>query len=129
MLQQLQQLPADPILGISAACRADPNPHKVDLAVGIYMNEEGVCPVFEAVRLAQRALVDEAAMIEALKSGHLRHAGLDVYMVEPLPTDHELKTIHNVTLSAHSAFRTPEAGENLIAAALEHCRRIAKEGR
>ncbi len=59
MLQLLQQLPADPILGISAACRADPNPHKVDLAVGIYMNEEGVCPVFEAVQLAQRALVDE----------------------------------------------------------------------
>jgi aspartate aminotransferase len=59
MLQLLQQLPADPILGISAACRADPNPHKVDLAVGIYMNEEGVCPVFEAVQLAQRALVEE----------------------------------------------------------------------
>jgi len=59
MLQALQQLPADPILGISAACRADPNPHKVDLAVGIYMNEEGVCPVFEAVQLAQRALEAE----------------------------------------------------------------------
>jgi aspartate aminotransferase len=59
MLQALQQLPADPILGISAACRADPNPRKVDLAVGIYMNEDGVCPVFEAVRIAQRSLVDE----------------------------------------------------------------------
>jgi aspartate aminotransferase len=59
MLQALRQLPADPILGISAACRADPNPDKVDLAVGIYMNEQGVCPVFEAVQLAQRALVDQ----------------------------------------------------------------------
>ncbi len=59
MLQQLQQLPADPILGISAACRADPNPNKVDLAVGIYMNDAGVCPVFEAVQLAQRALEAE----------------------------------------------------------------------
>ncbi len=59
MLQKVQQLPADPILGISAACRADPNPNKVDLAVGIYMNDEGVCPVFEAVRLAQRALEAE----------------------------------------------------------------------
>jgi D-3-phosphoglycerate dehydrogenase len=81
------------------------------------------------VNTARGALVDEAAMIEALTSGHLRHAGLDVYNVEPLPDDHVLKTIHNVTLSAHSAFRTPEAGDNLIAAALEHCRRIAKEGR
>jgi D-3-phosphoglycerate dehydrogenase len=78
------------------------------------------------VNTARAALVDEAAMIEALGSGHLRHAGLDVYMVEPLPDDHVLKTIGNVTLSAHSAFRTPEASDNLIAASLEHCRRIAK---
>lgn len=79
------------------------------------------------VNTARAALVDEAAMIEALNSGHLRHAGLDVYMVEPLQDDHVLKTICNVTLSAHSAFRTPEASDNLIAAALDHCRRIAKE--
>ena len=59
MLQTLQQLPADPILGLSAACRADTNPQKVDLTVGIYMDEQGVCPVFEAVQLAQRAIVEE----------------------------------------------------------------------
>ena len=59
MLQLLEQLPADPILGIAAACRADPNPDRVDLSVGIYKDEQGECPVFEAVRLAQRALVAE----------------------------------------------------------------------
>tara|TARA_R110002124_G_scaffold100250_4_gene247070 strand:- start:2585 stop:3772 length:1188 start_codon:yes stop_codon:yes gene_type:complete len=59
MLRSLQQLPADPILGLSAACRADPNPGKVDLTVGIYMDEQGVCPVFEAIREAQRAMVEE----------------------------------------------------------------------
>ena len=59
MLQVLQQLPADPILGLSAACRADPNPDKVDLTIGIYMDAQGLCPVFEAVQLAQRALVEE----------------------------------------------------------------------
>jgi aspartate aminotransferase len=59
MLDILPQVPEDSILGLAAACRADPNPHKVDLTVGIYMNEEGVCPVFEAVRLAQEALVKE----------------------------------------------------------------------
>jgi aspartate aminotransferase len=59
MLQALQQLPVDPILGLSAACRADTNAHKVDLTVGIYMDEQGVCPVFEAVKLAQHALVEE----------------------------------------------------------------------
>ncbi len=59
MLETLPQVPEDSILGLAAACRADPNPNKVDLTLGVYMNEEGLCPVFDAVRLAQRALVDE----------------------------------------------------------------------
>jgi D-3-phosphoglycerate dehydrogenase len=75
---------------------------------------------------ARGAIVDEAAMIDALKSGHIRHAGLDVFNIEPLPADHPLTQLPNVTLSAHSAFRTPEASENLIAAAWAHCRRIVK---
>jgi D-3-phosphoglycerate dehydrogenase len=79
------------------------------------------------VNTARGALVDEAAMIEALKSGHIRHAGLDVFNIEPLPVDHPLTKLANVTLSAHSAFRTPEASENLIGAAWEHCRRIVKD--
>jgi D-3-phosphoglycerate dehydrogenase len=78
------------------------------------------------VNTARAAIVDETAMIEALRSGHIRHAGLDVFNTEPLPGDHVLTTISNVTLSAHSAFRTPEASENLIQAAWEHCRRVAK---
>jgi len=78
------------------------------------------------VNTARAAIVDEAAMIDALKSGHIRHAGLDVFNIEPLPADHALAQLPNVTLSAHSAFRTPEANENLIAAAWAHCRRIAK---
>src|SRR6267143_819818 len=76
---------------------------------------------------ARGALVDEQAMIDALQSGHIRHAGLDVFNIEPLPMDHSLTKLPNVTLSAHSAFRTPEASENLIEAAWQHCRRIVKE--
>jgi D-3-phosphoglycerate dehydrogenase len=76
------------------------------------------------VNTARGALVDEGAMIDALRSGHLRHAALDVYEVEPLPGSHPLTTLPNVTLSAHSAFRTPEANRNLISAAREHCLRI-----
>jgi D-3-phosphoglycerate dehydrogenase len=78
------------------------------------------------VNTARGALVDEAAMIEALRSGHIRHAGLDVFNIEPLPSDHPLTQLPNVTLSAHSAFRTPAASENLIEAAWQHCRRIAR---
>jgi D-3-phosphoglycerate dehydrogenase / 2-oxoglutarate reductase len=77
------------------------------------------------VNTARGAVVDEAAMIDALQSGHIRHAGLDVFNIEPLPADHPLTKLPNVTLSAHSAFRTPEASENLMGAAWEHCRRIA----
>jgi D-3-phosphoglycerate dehydrogenase len=90
---------------------------------------EAMKPGVILVNTARGALVDEAAMIDALKSGHIRHAGLDVFNIEPLPADHALTKLPNVTLSAHSAFRTPEASENLIAAAWEHCRRIATETR
>jgi D-3-phosphoglycerate dehydrogenase len=87
---------------------------------------EAMKPGVILVNTARGALVDEEAMIEALASGHIRHAGLDVFNIEPLPADHPLTRIPNVTLSAHSAFRTPEASENLLAAAWAHCRRIAK---
>ena len=80
------------------------------------------------VNTARGAIVDEAAMIDALKTGHIRHAGLDVFNIEPLPAAHPLTKISNVTLSAHSAFRTPEASDNLIHAAWEHCRRIVTGG-
>jgi len=77
------------------------------------------------INTARGALVDEAAMVAALRSGQIGHAGLDVFTTEPLPADHPLTGLANVTLSAHSAFRTPEASDNLIEAALQHCRRIA----
>ncbi|MFK7974795.1 MAG: aromatic amino acid transaminase [Halioglobus sp.] len=56
MLSELEQSPIDPILGLAALCKADPNPDKVDLTVGIYMDENGLCPVFEAVAQAQNTL-------------------------------------------------------------------------
>ncbi|QFU76913.1 aspartate/tyrosine/aromatic aminotransferase [Halioglobus maricola] len=59
MLDKLERLPADPILGLAAAARADTHPSKVDLTVGIYMDEQGVCPVFEAVKKAQAVLAEE----------------------------------------------------------------------
>ena len=81
------------------------------------------------VNTARGALVDEEAMVEGLRSGHIGHAGLDVFALEPLPAGHALTALENVTLSAHSAFRTPEASENLIQAALDHCRRIVGQRR
>ncbi|MFT4769402.1 MAG: aspartate aminotransferase [Glaciecola sp.] len=57
MLDALSLLPDDPILGLAALCRKDENPKKVDLTVGIYMDEDGICPVFDAIRQAQATLV------------------------------------------------------------------------
>jgi D-3-phosphoglycerate dehydrogenase / 2-oxoglutarate reductase len=74
------------------------------------------------VNTARGAIVDEAAMIAALQDGRLRHAAMDVFATEPLPGDHPLTRMDNVTLSAHSAFRTPEASENLIRRALDIAR-------
>ncbi len=81
------------------------------------------------VNTARGAVIDEAAMIEALRAGQIGHAALDVFVEEPLPKAHPLTGLANVTLSSHAAFRTPEASDNLIEAALAHCRRIVREGR
>jgi D-3-phosphoglycerate dehydrogenase len=74
------------------------------------------------VNTARAAVVDEAAMIAALRSGALRHAALDVFETEPLPAGHALTKLANVTLSAHSAFRTPEASDKLLRMALDIAR-------
>ncbi len=76
------------------------------------------------VNTARGALVDEAAMLAALESGHIRHAALDVFHAEPLQVDHPLTKMQNVTLSAHSAFRTPEASETLIRRAIDIVRDV-----
>ena len=80
------------------------------------------------INTARGAVIDESALLAGLASGKVGHAGLDVFDIEPLPKDHALTKVENVTLSAHSAFRTPEASDNLIEASLNHCRRISGQG-
>jgi D-3-phosphoglycerate dehydrogenase len=76
------------------------------------------------VNTARGALVDEAALIAALKCGHIRHAGLDVYHAEPLKPDHPLAKLPNVTLTSHAAFRTLEASMTLLRRAVDIVKKI-----
>ncbi|BBY03193.1 D-2-hydroxyacid dehydrogenase family protein [Mycobacterium seoulense] len=60
------------------------------------------------INTSRGPIVDEAAMLDALKTGRLAGAGLDVYDIEPLPTDHPLRQLPNVTLSPHLGYVTRE---------------------
>jgi D-3-phosphoglycerate dehydrogenase len=71
------------------------------------------------VNTARGALVDEAALMEALQTRHIRHAGLDVFHAEPLKADHPLTKLANVTLTSHAAFRTEEASMTLLRRAID----------
>jgi D-3-phosphoglycerate dehydrogenase len=79
------------------------------------------------VNTARAALVDEAAFIEALQGGRIRHAGLDVFHHEPLASNHPLASMANVTLTAHAAFRTVEAYMTLFRRAIDIVRDIVAD--
>jgi D-3-phosphoglycerate dehydrogenase len=93
-----------------------------------FLNRERIArmkPGAILVNTARGALADEAAMIDALKSGHIRHAGLDVFHAEPLKADHPLAKLPNVTLTSHAAFRTLEASMTLLRRAIDIVKTLA----
>src|SRR6185503_13604675 len=74
------------------------------------------------VNTARGPIVDEAALIEALRARRIAGAGLDVFDVEPLPAGHPLTKLDNVVLTPHSAGIAPEVLEAGLALALENIR-------
>lgn len=77
------------------------------------------------VNTARGELVDEARLVEALTSGHLRGAGLDVFAEEPLPRGNPLLGLPGVVLAPHIAWLTPETLVRSLTVAHENCRRLA----
>jgi D-3-phosphoglycerate dehydrogenase len=76
------------------------------------------------VNTARGALIDEEALLGALRSGQIAQAGLDVFHAEPLVRDHALAQMENVTISSHAAFRTLEASMTLMRNAIDIVRNI-----
>src|SRR2546430_13261711 len=71
MFERLESVIPDPILGLMAAFRADPDPRKVDLGVGGYCDDRGETPVLEAGRRAGSALLARQSPQEPHRSaGH-----------------------------------------------------------
>lgn len=74
MFESIEMAPPDPILGLSAAFKKDPNPDKINLGVGVYVNEDGVTPIFSAVKKAEKRMLEGQAT-----KGYLPIEGLAEY--------------------------------------------------
>ncbi|EPX84496.1 Phosphoglycerate dehydrogenase [Rubellimicrobium thermophilum DSM 16684] len=84
---------------VCLACALTPeNRHIVDARFLAAMRRGAIL-----VNVARGPLVDEAALVAALESGHLGGAGLDVFEEEPLPASSPLRRLDNVVLSSHNA--------------------------
>jgi D-3-phosphoglycerate dehydrogenase len=71
------------------------------------------------VNTARAGVVDEAALVDLLASGHIGHYATDVYAQEPPKPDDPLRTLDHVTLTAHAGYNTPEAAVTMYRRAID----------
>jgi D-3-phosphoglycerate dehydrogenase len=80
------------------------------------------------LNVARGGLVDEAALVRALREGRLAGAALDVYAEEPLPADHPLRALDNVVLTPHLGASTVEAQQSVALEIADAVRAALLEG-
>jgi phosphoglycerate dehydrogenase-like enzyme len=78
------------------------------------------------INVARGQIVDQAALLDALRSQRIAGAGLDVFAVEPLPLDDPLLAMDNVVLTPHVAAATYETSRRRGTAAAQNVQRVAR---
>ncbi|MGE0733749.1 MAG: 2-hydroxyacid dehydrogenase [Alphaproteobacteria bacterium] len=99
----------------------DETRHMIDSAAIARMKRGAVL-----INTARGGLIDEPALVAALKSGQLAAAGLDVFDSEPVDPNNPLLSLDNVVLMPHLAWLTRETWQRSLAVAAENCRHIER---
>ena len=85
-------------------------------------------PTAVLVNTSRGPIVAEGALVDALRSGGLAAAGLDVFAVEPVPTDSPLLALDNVVLTPHVTWYTADTMRRYLELAVDNCERL-RDGR
>ena len=80
-------------------------------------------PTAYVINIARGQIIDQPALIKALREGWIAGAGLDVVESEPLPSDSELWELPNVILSSHMAGWTDRRSQRVVGLFCENLRR------